>query len=76
VLYTITFKSGAQQEVKLGTEDVVKLVAGLEAVNKQPDHRGLLHTADAAILLNDVVGFAPFVSMAERYGSGPIPSSE
>lgn len=74
MLYTITFRSGAQQEIKLGTEDVIKLVAGLEAVNKQPDHRGLLHTSDGAVLLNEVVAFAPYVSMADRYGSSPIPS--
>jgi hypothetical protein len=50
VLYTITFKSGAQQVFDLDVDGVVKLVEGFKAANETGTD-GILGKGDTGILL-------------------------
>lgn len=68
MLYTITFKSGAQQEFDLDVDAVVKLVEGFKAVN-ETGKEGILGKGDTGILLSSVAAFGPYISMARKYGS-------
>jgi len=70
VLYTITFKSGAQQEFDLDPESVVKLVRGFNAVARgtgDGPKDGILESKDSAILLSTIAAFGPYISMARKY---------
>ena len=66
MLYTITFKSGAQQEFDLDVDAVVKLVEGFKAVN-ETGKDGILGKGDTGILLSTVAAFGPYISMARKY---------
>jgi hypothetical protein len=77
VLYTITFKSGAQQEFELDDAAVVQLVTGFRAVNEGgKPMNGILGKGDAALLLSEIAAFGPYIGMAAKYGSAPIPPPE
>ena len=72
MLYTITFRSGAQQTYDLDEEAIQALAEGWRAVheNKNPDGV-LIRPGQSGILLSEVVGFDRYVSMAEKYGLTP-----
>ena len=70
MLYTITFKSGAQQEFELDNEAVIQLVTGFRAVNEgSKPMNGILGKGDAAILLSEIAAFGPYISMAQKYAT-------
>lgn len=70
MLYTITFKSGAQQLFELDKESVRRLAEGFKAVHEGQQKGVLTHPdASASILLEEVASFGPYVSMARRYGT-------
>ena len=78
MLYTITFKSGAQQEFDLDEKAVAFLVEGFQAVNggqKEPVD-GTLFSGRSGFLLSEVAGFGPYVSMTEKYGNESILAQE
>jgi len=70
VLYTITFKSGAQQVLDLEKQSVALLYEGFKAVHES-GQGGMFHRNTdgfvAGILLREVAAFAPHVSMSRRY---------
>jgi len=66
MLYTITFKSGARQEVDLTPEEFDRLSQGFEAAAKG-EGVALLTSDKGGILLNEVVCFHRYVSMREKY---------
>lgn len=66
MLYTVTFKSGAQQEFDLDADAIVKLVEGFNSVNKTGKD-GILSCGDSAFLLSAVAGFGPYIPMSQKY---------
>ena len=75
MLYTITFKSGAQQLFDLDAESVASLLKGFEAVHGSRQQGTFTQSsAGAGIYINEVVSFGPYVSMAQRYTEPSTPS--
>jgi hypothetical protein len=72
VLYTVTFKSGAQQEFDLDADAIVNLIDGFKAVNERGVD-GILSCGDAAFLLSTVAGFGPYIPMSQKYEAPSIP---
>jgi hypothetical protein len=66
VLYTITFKSGARQEVDLTQEEFENLRLGVETAAKG-EAVAVLSSPIGTILLNEVVCVHRFVGMREKY---------
>ena len=66
MLYTITFKSGAQQEFDLDDGAVIQLVEGFKSVNEEGKD-GILGKGDSGILLSTIAAFGPYISMARKY---------
>jgi len=66
VLYTITFKSGAQQEFDFDQQTLLHLIEGFDAVNRKGQD-GILRYGDSALLLGTVAAFGPYISMRRKY---------
>lgn len=74
MLYTITFKSGAQQEFDLDNHAIRQLAEGMESSHKE-GIIGVLASGSGVILINEVVGAHPYVPMSRKYEVGQLTQS-
>ena len=68
MLYTITFRSGAQQEFDLDDQAYVQLVTGFKAVHEE-GKGGHMISGAGGILISEVVGFHRYVPMTVKYNT-------
>lgn len=74
MLYTITFRSGAQQEFDLDDQAYIQLVTGFQATHERKKG-GLLIFGAGGILLTEVVGFHRYVPKSTKDNATYVPPS-